>query len=146
MAGLRDNRPTMDSIRIDKWLWAARFYKTRSLAVEQIDKGRVQINGAPCKPAREVKLGDLIRVTQGPMVKDVRVMGISAMRGPAPVAQALYAETDDSQKAREKAAAARRLAPEPGETIAHGRPTKRDRRAMDEARGWNERWSASLDD
>ena len=106
----------------------------------------VLINGAPCKPAREVKLGDLIRVTQGPMVKDVRVMGISAMRGSAPVAQALYAETDDSQKAREKAAAARRLAPEPGETIAHGRPTKRDRRAMDEARDWNERWSASLDD
>ena len=136
----------MDTIRIDKWLWAARFYKTRSLAVEQIDKGRVQLNGMPCKPAREVKAGDLVRVTQGNVVKEVRVLGVSAYRGPAPVAQALYDETELSQKEREKAATARRLAPEPADALEHGRPTKRDRRALDQTRDWNERWSASLDE
>ncbi|ARU06735.1 RNA-binding protein [Comamonas serinivorans] len=136
----------MDSIRIDKWLWAARFYKTRALAVEHIDKGRVLINGAPCKPARDVKPGDLVRVTQGQVIRDVQVLGISAMRGPAPVAQALYAETPDSVRQREAAATARRLAPEPADTLNHGRPTKRDRRALQEARNWNDRWSASLDD
>ena len=135
----------MDSIRIDKWLWAARFYKTRGLAVEQIDKGRVLINGQACKPARDVKAGDLVRVTQGNVVKEVQVLGVSAMRGPAPVAQALYAETADSQRTREAAAAARKLAPEPADTLHHGRPTKRDRRALQEARDWNTRWSASLD-
>jgi ribosome-associated heat shock protein Hsp15 len=114
--------------------------------VEQIDKGRVHINGAPCKPAREVKPGDLLRVTQGVVVKEVRVLGISAMRGPAPVAQALYAETEDSQRQREQAAAARRLAPEPADTLAHGRPTKRDRRALQQTRDWDDRWSASWDD
>ena len=142
-----DNRRTMESIRIDKWLWAARFYKTRALAVQAIERGRVQMAGANVKPARELKVGDMVRVRQGDIEREVVVRALSAARGPAPVAQQLYEETAASQAEREQAAAARRLAPEPGETIAHGRPTKRDRRAMDEARGgWNERWSASLDD
>ena len=133
----------MDSLRIDKWLWAARFYKTRSLAVEEIGKGRVQINGQDAKASREVKTGDRVRLRQGSTLREVVVRGISAQRGPAPVAQQLYEETPASTAAREAAAQQRRLAAEPAHSIEQGRPTKRDRRQMDKA--WNERWSAGLD-
>ena len=133
----------MDSQRIDKWLWAARFYKTRSLAVDEIGKGRVEVNGQSVKPAREVRMGDLVVLRQGPVMTTVRVLGLSLQRGPAPVARQLYLETPESAAARAQAAEQRRLAREPALSIAEGRPTKRDRRQLEHH--WNERWSASLD-
>ncbi len=133
----------MEQLRIDKWLWAARFYKTRSLASEEIGKGRVQVNGQVAKPAREVRSGDLVTLRQGSVTREVRVLGISAQRGPAPVAQQLYEETEASRLAREQAAEQRCLAAEPALSIEHGRPTKRDRRQME--RTWDTRWSASVD-
>ncbi len=133
----------MESLRIDKWLWAARFYKTRSLAAEEIGKNRVQVNGQDAKASREVRAGDRVRLRQGQVEREVVVRGISAIRGPAPVAQQLYEETPESQARREAAAQLRRVAAEPALSIEQGRPTKRDRRQMDKA--WNERWSAGLD-
>ncbi len=133
----------MDSLRIDKWLWAARFYKTRSLACDEVTKHRVQINGQDVKPAREVKVGDTLTVRQGNITKTVQVKGISAARGPAPVAQLLYEETPESIALRAKLAEQNRMAAEPAHSIEHGRPTKRDRRQIEHA--WNERWSASAD-
>lgn len=138
------------SMRLDKWLWCARFYKTRSLAVEEIGKGRVSVNGAHTKPAREVRVGDTIAMRQGQIPRTVVIQGLSGMRGPAPVAQLLYEETVDSLAIRQQLAEQRRLAPEPADSIAgrhEGRPTKRDRRSIDQARsGWGDRWSASIDD
>ncbi len=134
----------MDKIRIDKWLWAARFFKTRSLAVDEIGKGRVQVNAQDAKPSREVRPGDTVTLRQGPVQRTVTVRGISGARGPAPVAQQLYEETAESVAARERAAEQRRLAPEPALGITQGRPTKRDRR--DIGRAWGDRWSASIDD
>ena len=133
----------MDSLRIDKWLWAARFYKTRSLAAEEIGKNRIQVNDQDAKASREVRPGDRVRLRQGVVEREVVVRGISATRGPAPVAQQLYEETPESVQRRETAAQQRRLAMEPALSIEQGRPTKRDRRQMDKA--WNDRWSASLD-
>jgi ribosome-associated heat shock protein Hsp15 len=133
----------MDSLRIDKWLWAARFYKTRSLACDEVTKHRVQINGQDVKPAREVKVGDTLTVRQGNITKTIQVKGISAARGPAPVAQQLYEETPESIALRAKLAEQNRMAAEPAHSIEHGRPTKRDRRQIEHA--WNERWSASTD-
>jgi ribosome-associated heat shock protein Hsp15 len=133
----------MDSLRIDKWLWAARFYKTRSLACDEVTKHRVQINGQDVKPAREVKVGDTLTVRQGNITKTVQVKGISAARGPAPVAQLLYEETSESIALRAKLAEQNRMAAEPAHSIEHGRPTKRDRRQIEHA--WDERWSASTD-
>jgi len=136
----------MEKLRIDKWLWAARFYKTRTLATDEIGKGRVEVNGQEVKPAREVKIGDTVSIRQGPVSRSVVVKGLSGMRGPAPVAQQLYEETAESLKAREQAAEQRRLAPEPAHSIEQGRPTKRGRRELDDAqRGWGDRWSASVD-
>jgi ribosome-associated heat shock protein Hsp15 len=129
-------------LRLDKWLWAARFYKTRALATDEIDKGRLRVNGQPVKPARELKVGDRVELRQGVVLRTVVVRGLSAVRGPAPVAQALYEETPESLAAREAAAERRRLAPEPASAIEQGRPTKRDRRQLAD---WN-RWSARLDD
>lgn len=129
-------------MRLDKWLWAARFYKTRALAVEEINLGRVRIAGQPVKPARDVKVGDVLSIRTGQMTREVSVLGLSNQRGPAPQAQGLYAETAASITAREAAAEARRLAPEPAATIEQGRPTKQDRRRLAD---WD-RWSASLDD
>ena len=137
----------MDKLRIDKWLWAARFYKTRSLAVEEIDKGRVRINDQEAKPAREVKVGDTVNLRQGPVMRTLVVRGISGQRGPAPVAQQLYEETAESLALRAQAAEQRRLTSDPASSLEHGRPTKRDRREMDKTRdkAWNSRWSASTD-
>ena len=133
----------MDSLRIDKWLWAARFYKTRSLAAEEIGKNRVQINGQDAKASREVRPGDRVCLRQGPVVREVVVRGISAVRGPAPVAQQLYEETPESVQARSAAAEQRRLTTEPALSIAQGRPTKRDRRQIEKVdKAWNDRWSA----
>lgn len=141
-----------ESMRLDKWLWCARFYKTRSLAVEEIGRGRVTVNGALAKPSREVRSGDTIALRQGQMPRTVVIRGLSGMRGPAPVAQALYEETAESLAERARLAEERRLAPEPASSIAsqhEGRPTKRDRRQIDQVRdqhGWDSRWSASIDD
>jgi ribosome-associated heat shock protein Hsp15 len=137
----------MERLRIDKWLWAARFFKTRSLATDEIDKGRVAINGQEAKPAREVKVGDTVAVRREGLTRTVVVRGVSDVRGPAPVAQQLYEETPESLQERAKAAEQRRYAREPALAIEHGRPTKRGRRELDEAqRGWGDRWSASIDD
>jgi ribosome-associated heat shock protein Hsp15 len=137
----------LDKLRIDKWLWAARFYKTRSLAVDEIEKGRVRINEVEVKPAREVKVGDTVALRQGPVVRTLVVRGISSQRGPAPVAQQLYEETEESLRLKAQAAERRHLNPEPASSLEHGRPTKRDRRSLDKAQGkdWNSRWSASAD-
>lgn len=138
----------MDKLRIDKWLWAARFYKTRSLACDEIDHGRVQLNGAVVKPAREVKAGDSVQLRSGPVTRSVTVLAISDKRGPAPQAALLYQETAESIIQRQQAAEQRRLAPEPALTLTQGRPTKRDRREGEKLRAgqWNTRWSASLGD
>ena len=135
-------------MRLDKWLWAARFYKTRALAVQEIERGRVQVAGANAKPARDLRPGDMVTLRQGLVTREVQVRALSTQRGPAPVAQRLYEETPASVAAREQAAATRRIAPEPAHAIEQGRPTKRDRRALDAQRrgDWNERWSATLGD
>jgi ribosome-associated heat shock protein Hsp15 len=132
----------MNGVRLDKWLWAARFYKTRSLATEEIDKGRVQVNDQPAKPSREVRVGDRLTIRQGQVTRQVDVRALSDVRGPAPVAQALYEETPESIRAREDFARNRRYLADPSTAIEHGRPTKRDRRQLAD---W-QRWSASLDD
>lgn len=133
----------MNALRIDKWLWAARFYKTRSLACDEIGKNRVQVNGQDAKPSKEVKVGDMVQLRQGPVQRTVQVLALSGVRGPAPVAQLLYAETPQSIEARQQAAEQHRLAREPALSIEQGRPTKRDRRQIE--RNWNERWSAGID-
>jgi len=137
----------MDKLRIDKWLWAARFYKTRSLACDEIDKGRVQVNGAAVKPARELKAGDSVQLRSGAVTRTVTVLAISDKRGPAPQAALLYQETAESIAQRQLAAEQRRLAPEPALTLTQGRPTKRDRRDGEKLRSgqWNARWSATID-
>jgi ribosome-associated heat shock protein Hsp15 len=124
----------MDNVRIDKWLWAARFFKTRSLAADAVDRGRVRIGGEPVKPARAVKVNDKIAIDNGADRWEVVVQALSDVRGPAPVARTLYSETEESVVRRERDHEARRLFPEPGSSIK-GRPTKRDRRAIDRAGG-----------
>lgn len=138
----------LDKQRIDKWLWAARFYKTRALAVTQIGRGRVRMGNMPVKPAREVRAGDVIALMQGHVRREVVVKALSATRGPAPVAQQLYEETASSVAERERQTTLRRLAPEPAQFMGKGRPTKRERRALDKQRAghWDERWSASWDE
>ncbi len=138
-------------VRLDKWLWAARFFKTRSLAADEIDKGRVRINGQPAKASREPRIGDEIEFKTGWDSRTVVVKGLSGVRGPAPQAALLYEETQASIAARLAAAERRRVAPEPAHAIAQGRPTKRDRRDLQnlnrpDTPHWNDRWSASLDD
>ena len=135
-----------ETMRLDKWLWCARFYKTRSLATEEIAKGRVTVNGQAAKPARDLRCGDTVALRQGPVARTVLVRALSGTRGPAPVAQLLYEETPESIAARERAAEQRRLAPEPAAALQEGRPTKRDRRNIDRARDWGSRWSASIDE
>lgn len=140
----------MERLRIDKWLWAARFYKTRTLASEEIDKGRVHINGVAVKPAREVKAGDTLQLRIGVISRTVVVKGVSDKRGSAPVAALLFEETPQSIAQRAAAAEQRRLAPEPALGLTQGRPTKRDRRDTEKIRqraapDWGDRWSASID-
>lgn len=133
----------MNALRIDKWLWAARFFKTRSIASDEIGKNRVQVNGQDAKASREVKPGDTVRLRQGAVERTVVVKGLSGVRGPAPVAQLLYEETPESIAQRQKAAEMNRLAREPALSIEQGRPTKRDRRQIEKT--WGDRWSASID-
>ena len=122
------------NVRIDKWLWAARFFKTRSLAADAVDRGRVRIGGEPVKPARNVKVNDKLVIDNGSDRWEVIVAAVSDKRGPAPVARELYFETEESIAKRENDKTARRLFPEPSLDIK-GRPTKRDRRAISRAGG-----------
>jgi ribosome-associated heat shock protein Hsp15 len=139
---LKASAPEAVRVRLDKWLWAARFYKTRSLAADEIGKGRVAVNGQVAKASRELHVGDEVQMRQpGGLQRAVLVQALSENRGAAPVAQALYAETAQSIQARDKAAQDRRLLAEPSQSIEHGRPTKRDRRQLVE---WD-RWSAAID-
>ena len=124
----------MTSVRIDKWLWAARFFKTRSLAARACELGRVQSNGQPAKPAREVRVGDMVRVTNDGGEFHVEVLQLSEVRGPASVAQTLYRETEASRELRIKVAAERK-AMQQFEALPAGRPSKRDRRRIIQFRG-----------
>lgn len=116
-------------MRLDKWLWAARFYKTRTLASDAVDGGKVKLNGFATKPAKEVKIGDRRHVRVGDQVWEVVVQGLNEQRRPAPEAQLLYQETQDSVRQRIQAAELRKLAPAPAPDHK-GRPTKRDRRQL----------------
>lgn len=129
--------------RLDKWLWAARFFKTRSLAADAIAKHRVEVGGQVAKASRDVKPGDRIAIhSPGQPARELDVLGVSEVRGPAPVAQQLYAETAESLAAMAAAQALRRQGVEPALTLTHGRPTKRDRRELAE---W-QRWRAEASD
>lgn len=116
-------------MRLDKWLWAARFYKTRSLATQAIESGQVRLNSERCKPAKDARIGDEILLRHGGLEWQVVVMGLSDRRGSASVAQKLYEETESSRAKREEALALRRMTSEPAHDIK-GRPTKRDRRVL----------------
>lgn len=118
-----------EGVRLDKWLWAARFFKTRSLASAEVDAGHVELNGERSKPAKQVKLGDELRIRLHQYTYVVHVRGLSDRRGPAREAKLLYEETEDGRRERERLAEQRRLAPTPAYEEG-GRPTKRDRRDM----------------
>ncbi len=124
----------MTSVRMDKWLWAARFFKTRALAARACELGRIQFNGQPAKPAREVHIGDMLRVTNEGGDFQVEVVLLSEVRGPASVAQTLYRETEASRELRQKVAAERK-AMKQFEQLPAGRPSKRDRRRIIQFRG-----------
>ena len=124
----------MDSVRIDKWLWAARFFKTRSLAARACELGRVESNGQNVKPARDVRVGDRLEVKTENGDYKIEVLGLSDLRGPAPVARTLYRETEESIALRLKAAEIRRAMPR-YETAPAAKPSKRDRRQIDRLRG-----------
>ena len=126
-----DQATAAQGVRLDKWLWAARFFKTRSLATEAVNGGKVELNGLRPKPAREVHVGDSLRIRLGPFVHELTVRALSERRGPASVAATLYDESPESVSARERLREQHRLAP----TMQYqegGRPTKKDRRALDE--------------
>jgi ribosome-associated heat shock protein Hsp15 len=123
----------MEHVRIDKWLWAARFYKTRGAATEAVLGGRVHVNGARVKPAKDVRIGDEVQLTIGTVRRIVEVTGVSDRRGPATVAATLYSETPESIASRERAAAERRLARPIGADLG-ARPTKLDRRRLEALR------------
>ena len=121
-------------MRIDKWLWAARFFKTRSLAERACELGRIESNETRAKPAREVRIGDMVRVKNDSGEFEIEVLALSEMRGPAPVAQKLYQETDASREMRLKLAEERKAMPH-FEASREGKPSKRDRREIGRLRG-----------
>jgi ribosome-associated heat shock protein Hsp15 len=122
-----------EQVRIDKWLWAARFFKTRTLAAAAVDNGRVRIDRERVKPARNVRCGELLQIDNGATEWEVMVRGLADKRGSAAVAQSLYAETEQSLQKRQRQAEQRKLFREPSMEIK-GRPTKRDRRMLDKTR------------
>ena len=125
------------SERIDKWLWAARFFKTRSLAQEAVELGRVKLNGERVKPSKEVKLSDRLEIQRGEDIYEVLVAGFNLQRGPATVARNLYMETEDGQRKRLERAELRKLAVEPAlDRSSKGRPTKREGRELRRLRGY----------
>ena len=119
---------------MDKWLWAARFFKTRSLAARACELGRIETGGQPSKPSREVRVGDLLKVRNEGGDFQVEVLALSEMRGPAPLAQMLYRETEASRELRQRSAEERKAMPN-FEPSRHGKPSKRDRRAINLLRG-----------
>lgn len=121
----------VQTVRLDKWLWAARFFKSRSLATDAIELGRVHVNGSRVKPARHVKVGERVLIQRGQERVEVFVRFLSDVRRSAPLAQLLYDETLESQTIRAQVAERRKLFAEPAKGIAKGRPTKRDRRAIE---------------
>jgi len=125
---------TLTSVRIDKWLWAARFFKTRALAAKACELGRVLSNGQPAKPAREVRVGNMLRITNDGGDFEIEVLLLSDVRGPAPVAQMMYRETEASRELRAKVAAEKRAMRE-FEVLPAARPSKRDRRRIIQFRG-----------
>ncbi len=129
-------------MRLDKWLWAARLCKTRALAAEAAQRGRIEVNALPAKPARELHVGDRVDLRLDALHRTVQVLGLSAQRGPAAQAQQLYAETPQSLERARARAEQRRHGVEPAQALEHGRPTKRDRRRLAD---W-QRWSASIGD
>lgn len=135
------NEKPDDRNRLDKWLWAARFFKTRALAAEEIARGRVDVNGITAKASRELREGDTIEFLLGQDRRTIAVRGLSRQRGPASVAQSLYEETPESIARRADLVARRRNQPEPADSIEQGRPTKRNRRTLVD---WT-RWQASID-
>jgi ribosome-associated heat shock protein Hsp15 len=118
-----------ESIRIDKWLWAARFFKTRSLAADAVTGGKIDVNGARAKPSRIMRLGDRLSIRRGPYESTVVVKGLAKLRGPASEAQLLYEETEESIRRRELTSAQLKLE-RPPEFHSPGRPSKKDRRAV----------------
>ena len=124
-------------VRLDRWLWAARWYKTRSQATSAINGGHVQVAGERAKAARPVRLGDEVRLRKGPYEFRIVVRGLSEQRGPASVAQTLFEETEESKAARAVVAAELKAMPAPLPGL-HGRPTKRDRRQLAKLFGWDE--------
>ncbi len=132
---VRAKNGMMTGVRMDKWLWAARFFKTRALAARACELGRIESNGQTAKPAREIRVGDLLQVKTDSGEFQVEVLGLSEMRGPAAVAQTLYRETEASREARLKLAEERKAMPRIEER--EGRPSKRDRREANRLRGRN---------
>lgn len=126
---MKDSHDTTDRTRLDKWLWAARFFKHRTLATDAVEGGKVQLNGIRVKPAKDVKIGDRVEIQLAEARFTLIVTGIAEKRGSATVAQTLYAETPESTAARETAREERKFAATPGADL-HGRPTKRDRRLI----------------
>ena len=124
---------TTETVRIDKWLWAARFFKTRTQAADAVDNGKVRLDGERIKPARGVRIGDLLDVDNGATVWQVEVRGLSDKRAAAGIAQALYAETEASSVRRQREAEQRKYFHEPTAALK-GRPTKRDRRQLDRSK------------
>src|SRR6185436_18952568 len=124
---ISDENRMMTGVRMDKWLWAARFFKTRSLAARACDLGRIESNGQPAKPSREVRIGDMLQVRNDGGDFQVEVLLLSEMRGPARVAQTLYHATEASRELRLKLAEERKAMPQ-------GKPSKRDRRKIDRLR------------
>ena len=120
-----------ERLRIDKWLWAARFYKTRSLAAQAVDGGKARLNGERVKPAKELRVGDSLSIRSGELEWQVEVRGLSERRGPASEAAKLYAESEESRSRRELMVAMRKAGPQP---VTDGRPTKRDRRQLERFR------------
>ena len=137
-----ENQVDAARMRLDKWLWAARMFKTRALAAEAAEQGRVVVNGTPAKPSREVRVGDCVELRRQDGTLRLTVNALSKVRGPASQAQGLYTEDPASQARRLEQAEQARLAREPAHAMARGRPTKRDRRQL---AAWD-RWSAVAED
>lgn len=139
---MRSDPGSLSGVRLDKWLWAARWFKSRTLASEAVEAGHIEVNGQHTKPAREVRAGDLICWKQPGWTRTVKVLALAEVRGPAKVAQTLYEDTPESLRAQQAWREARQHQVEPGWSREQGRPTKKDRREMVT---W-QRWSARLDD
>lgn len=139
--GHADEQAESAALRLDKWLWAARFFKTRTLAARAIAQGHLEVNGAPAKASRELRPGDRVLIREAGLRRELRVLRLSAVRGPATVARTLYEETAESQQRRQQFQQSLRMGVEPALSRQGGRPTKRERR---ELTPW-QRWTASLE-